>query len=276
LTSERRRWLVLAALAVLAVIVPFTVWRQTWFGRPLTDDEIGRYLDSPDRARKVQHALSQVSERIVGGDRGVERWYPQVVSLARHPLAPVRATAVWVMGQDNRSDAFHRALLERLQDSDVMVRRNAALSLVRFGDASGRAEILAMLQPYTVRAPQAGKASIALESGREISQGALLARIGKESNSPLEVRAPVSGRLAVVLIPDGTPVAEGEPLMVIHPASEHVWEALRALYLVGRPEDLPDVERCTRVIPEMPESVRRQAEYTARAIRMRSERSSIR
>lgn len=276
MTSERRRWFVLSALAVLAVIVPFTVWRQTWFGRPLSDDEIGRYLNSTDRARKVQHALSQVSERIVRGDRGAERWYPQVVSLAGHPLAPVRATAVWVMGQDNRSDAFHRALIERLRDSDVMVRRNAALSLVRFGDGSGKAEILAMLHPFTVRAPKAGNASIGLEAGREISQGALLARIGKESASPVEVRAPFSGRLGVVLIPNGTPVAEGEPLMVINPASEYVWEALRALYLVGQPEDLPDVERCTRLIAEMPESVRRQAEYTARAIRTRSERSSIR
>ena len=36
------------------------------------------------------------------------------------------------------------------------MRRNAALALVRFNDSSGRAELVAMLQPYEVKAPVAG------------------------------------------------------------------------------------------------------------------------
>jgi hypothetical protein len=42
-----------------------------------------------------------------------------------------------------------------LQDHNPMVRRNAALALVRFGDSTGRAEIRSMLRPETVAAPAA-------------------------------------------------------------------------------------------------------------------------
>jgi len=38
-----------------------------------------------------------------------------------------------------------------------VVRGNAALSLVRFGDAAGRAQIVALLQPASVAAPDAGR-----------------------------------------------------------------------------------------------------------------------
>ena len=41
-----------------------------------------------------------------------------------------------------------------LQDSSPMVRGNAALSLVRFGDATGRPQIVALLQPAQITAPR--------------------------------------------------------------------------------------------------------------------------
>jgi hypothetical protein len=48
------------------------------------------------------------------------------------------------------------------------------------------------------------------------------------------------------------------------------WEALRALYLAGRPEDLPDVEGFVRGNDGMSPQVAVQALDTARAIRDRA------
>ena len=51
-----------------------------------------------------------------------------------------------------------------LNDPNPMVQRNAALSLVRFQDDSGHAQIVSMLQPYVMHAPQAGRPLDASES----------------------------------------------------------------------------------------------------------------
>ena len=50
------------------------------------------------------------------------------------------------MGEDDQCGVFHEALLAALNDPQVMVRRNAALALARFGDAAGRAEMVRILQ----------------------------------------------------------------------------------------------------------------------------------
>jgi hypothetical protein len=143
----RRFLLPLAGLAaVLMLSVPFIFWYQTWFGRPLADAEIGHYLNPESRPRDMQHAMSQLAGRMERGDSRVRRWYPEIVALARQNNVEVRIMAAWVMGQDNQSELFHAALLAALNDSQVMVRRNAALALVRFGDAAGRAEMVRILQ----------------------------------------------------------------------------------------------------------------------------------
>ena len=135
--SPRARFLLVLA-AVLSVIVPYLFWMGTWFGRKLTDREIQTYLHDSGHPRKVQHALSQMAGRMSEGDPVVAAWYPEVAALARDPLPELRTTAAWVMGQDSRSQAFHEVLRGLLEDADVMVRRNAALALVRFGDDAGR------------------------------------------------------------------------------------------------------------------------------------------
>ncbi len=135
------------AVAVALVVVPFMFWYQTWFGRGLTNGEMEQYLHDDQHPRKVQHALTQISTRMAQGDSTIGRWYAQIAALARHPDGKVRTMAAWVMGQDNSSEVFHRALLDCLEDPDYMVRRNAALSLVRFGDARGRPELMKILEP---------------------------------------------------------------------------------------------------------------------------------
>jgi hypothetical protein len=136
----------LAGLVLVAcVVIPFLSWQGTWFGRPLDDETLTQYLADQEKSRRVQHALAQVAERMERGDPEVVQWYQSVAQLSEHPGSEVRVTAAWVMGQDSSSDLFHKALLEMLHDEEVLVRRNAALSLVRFGDDKGLNELRAML-----------------------------------------------------------------------------------------------------------------------------------
>ncbi len=90
-----------------------------------------------------------------------------------------------------------------LNDPSLMVRGNAALSLVRFGDATGRPQIVALLQPAKVTAPQAGKITDSSTVGTVIHQGGIIAKI-ESGGQTAEVRSPISGRLARVVGEDGT------------------------------------------------------------------------
>ncbi|PYX35708.1 MAG: hypothetical protein DMG75_13125 [Acidobacteria bacterium] len=64
----------------------------------------------------------------------------------------------------------------------------------------------------------------------------------------------------------------GAEVAVVDPGTEQVWEALRALYLIGRPEDLPSVLPYERELPEIPDRIRQQAVLTDKAIRQRGQR----
>lgn len=257
----------LTVAALLSVLMPVLVWEQTWFGRELSERQLGDYLVGK-RERRIQHALTQISHRISRGDSSVSRWYPQVAALAAHRTEAIRTTAAWVMGQDNRSELFHRALLGLLEDSAPMVRRNAALALVRFRDASGREELLEMLRPYTARAPSAGRVSVTVAARQSIASGALLVRI-TSPNGEAEVRSPFSGLVASLLVREGSQVQPGDRLVTLNPAREQVWEALRALYLIGDPDDLPELARY-ETATETDNLTRQQARLTVRAIRARS------
>ena len=274
LQRRRASW-PLIILAVLFVVVPFLTWYLTWFGRPLSDDDIGRYLGDQKNVRHVQQALTQVEERIEKGDASARRWYPQIIALADSPVVEIRKTAAWVMGQDNTSEAFHAGLVKLVGDSHPAVRRNAAVQLVRFRDERGRGEFRAMLQPYTVTAQTQGKINSVLNEGVEVRENALLARILNTRNQMEELRSPLSGRLAKVLAGEGHDVKVGDGVLVLGPDPEFVFESLRALFLVGREEDLPDVLRYAEGVEGMPERVKQQAAQTASAIRNRSADKSL-
>lgn len=268
--GRRRPLLLLTLLAVLFVLVPFLFWRGTWFGRPLSERKTEQYLSDTQRPRKTQHALVQIAEGILRGDPGVKRWYPQVQALATHELPQIRATVAWVMGQDNRSPEFHAALGDLLADSDPLVRRNAALSLVRFRDARGKPELRSMLQPYVVRASQAGTLTIRLKVSDPINPGTLLGRIQGNEEEAVEIRSPLPGQVQRWLLREGSKLSAGDPVVLLSPSEEQVWEALRAFYLVGEREDLPEIEPFVRGVEGMPERIQEQAILTAEAIRRRA------
>ena len=271
--EHRRTPWPLALVAGLFVIAAFFTWYGTWFGRDLSDEDMAKYLAEEEKPRKVQHALSQVAEHISRKDPQVRRWYPQVVKLAASPVVEIRQMAAWVMGQDNSSEEFRAALATLLSDPEVVVRRNAAVQLVRFNDARGLPELRAIFKPHPVTATTAGRVDNALSNGTAVHYGTLLAKIEKAAGEREEVRSPLPGKVTRVQAAEGAQVKAGDTLFSIASDSEFVWEALRALYFVGEQEDLAEVERYVQGVDGMPVRIKEQAAQTAQAIRGRSQNS---
>jgi biotin carboxyl carrier protein len=264
------RWLALViALTVLSVLIPFFIWHSSWFGAPLTDAQIQLYLTSTDHPQQTQHALSQIADRIVRGDTSVARWYPDVARQANSPTPQIRETAAWVMGQDNTSPQFHDTLLGMLDDSEPLVRMNAALSLVRFRDASGHPIIVKMLAGEPLLAPKEGKLKRLLNVGQPVATDTVVARLMAD-NASIEVSAGAPGSLAQWRAADGATVSAGQPIAVLAPSSQMAWEALRALYLIGTPDDLNVIAPYARGVPAMPAQVAEQARLTMKEIHARS------
>jgi hypothetical protein len=266
--STRNR-LLFFATAWLIVLMPFLFWWNTWFGRHLSDKQLSEFLNDEKHPRHIQHALVQLGERLSVHDTSAARWYPDLVRLASYSVEEVRNTDAWVMGQDTTQAAFHAALLKMLVDPSPMVRGNAALSLVRFGDAAGRLQIVALLQPARISAPVGGRVVDSDHVGTAIHQGGLIAKL-QNGEQVTEVRSPINGRIRTLSAVTGTEVASGAELATVDPGAEQVWEALRALYLVGEPEDLPAIRIYERDLPEIPDRVKQQALLTEQAIRDRA------
>ena len=265
--GRRRTSWPLAVVAVLFVVVPFLTWYWTWFGRTLSDEEIERYLRE-GRPRYTQHALSQVAGRIENGDADARRWHAQVVGLAANPSPDVRMTAAWVMGVEHRSEEFHTALLKLIEDPEPIVRRNAALALVRFGDERCRPELLAMLRPYAITAPTEGTALTALTVGSKVKRESLLVRYKIKPNMTEEIRSPLPGVIEQALIKEGDYWHVGSELFVIAPDPEQARDALIGLAYFGATEDVAEVERAAAGAGS--EEIKKQAALTAEAIKRRS------
>lgn len=256
-------------LAFLFVGGAFLTWYFTWFGRSLSDADISQYLVDEKHPRRVQHALLQIQQRLERGDHKAKQWYPEIIRLAAHPETEFRLTVAWLMGFDTKSEEFHQTLKGLLLDPQPIVRRNAALALVRFNDPSGRAELLAALQPYEVRAPVDGEVASTLKEGSPLARGTLLARITQPDGKTAEVRSPLPGKLAKILTPSGAKVTQGAPLVSINSDEESVWEALRGLSIIGQAEDLPLIEQYAQGAGGQPDRIKRQAALTAEAIKIR-------
>jgi hypothetical protein len=266
--SARNRFLFFLA-AWLIVLMPFLFWWGTWFGRHLSDTQISEYLNDNGHPRHIQHALVQLGERMERRDASAAHWYPELVRLSSSPVEEVRNTDAWLMGLDTSYAGFHSTLLQMLEDSSTVVRGNAALSLVRFGDGSGRAQIVALLQPARIVAPNTGLVVDVDHVGTSIHQGGLIAKL-RYGQTTTDVRSPISGRIRTLSITKGTSVAAGTEVATLEPGVQQIWEALRALYLIGQVADLPSIRIYQRDSPEIPDRIRQQAVLTEKAIKERS------
>lgn len=257
--------------AWLIVLMPFLFWWNTWFGRPLNDQQMTAYLKDDAHPRHIQHAIVQLGQRMGAGDSRAARWYGDLVRLSAHTREEVRSTDAWVMGQDPKGPGFHEALRKMLQDPSLLVRGNAALSLVRFGDPSGRGQIVALLQPTIITTPYAGQVRDTAAVGTAIHQGGLVAKL-QDGSQLREIRSPISGRVHTAGASEGSQVSAGSPIATVEPGEEQVWEALRALYLIGQPDDLPAIRPYERELPEIPDRLRQQAMATEKAIEERAKK----
>ncbi len=268
---SRKATLLITLVAVASIVIPFWFWMDTWFGKQLTEEQIGEYLTDTEQPRRAQHALAQISQRITSGDESVKVWYPTILDLARHDLPEIRVTVAWLMGDDSTSEEFHDALRALVTDPHPMVRRNAALALARFGDSSGRDEMRAMLQPYRLVSDHAGIITNRLEPGDAFEAGALLVRVQPDGEGePLDVRAPLPGIVDRQLRDDGDRVQEGDEVTVVRPESTHILQALAGLYLVGTPEDISLVQPYQRPRNGLSAQIPQQAALTLAGIRERS------
>jgi biotin carboxyl carrier protein len=268
-----KKWLIgILVLTFAFVLMPFLLWYMTTFSRPLNDSELGTYFTDSEHPRRAQHALSQVADRIMSPNAAIRVsariWYPEVIKSAAEGSDELRVTAAWVMGQDNQSPEFHMALLKQLTDANPMVRRNAALSLVRFADPSGHGVIAGMLAPYSISAPRSGTLATRLKPGDVINPGTLVAHVAV-SGENVEMRSEVPGTISQWIVADGAQVQAGQPILVVDPSPEMVWESLRALYLIGQEADAPAVNRYTRDVEGMPPQIQQQAALTAKEIAVR-------
>jgi hypothetical protein len=89
------------------------------------------------------------------------------------------------------------------------------------------------------------------------------------SSETTELRSPIPGRIRTVS-QSGATVAAGAEIAVVDPGTEQVWEALRALYLVGQLDDIPAIRPYERDLPDISNDVRQQAIETEKAIRARA------
>ena len=268
--KRRRSTLPILILAVLFCSATFLTWYFTWFGRDLNDAEISSYLADEKHPRHVQHALLQLEQRLEKGDSNCRQWYPKLLELAGSSETEFRMTTAWVMGYDNKSEDFHQALLKLLKDREPLVRRNASLALVRFHDASGRAELLAALRPLPVTATADGIVGSTLNEGSPVSRGTLLARIREPSGVVVEVRSPQPGKIEKITSTDGAQVGAGDTVLMISSDASSLWEALRGLALIGRAEDLGEIDRYAHGPGSLPDRIKEQAALTAKAIQSRA------
>lgn len=261
-SMSRTQKILFFATGWLIVLMPFLFWWNTWFGRHLSDQQITEFLHDDKKPRHIQHALVQLGDRISHGDVAAKQWYPDLVRLAAYPVEEVRNTDAWAMGQDASSADFHAALLKMLSDSSQVVRGNAALSLVRFGDSSGRSQIVQLLRPVQITAPASGRVVDSDRPGTPIHEGGLVAKLATTGSSQaIEVRSPIPGRIRSVP-QTGANVVAGSEIAIIDPGTEQVWEALRALYLVGQVDDLAAIRPYEREVPDVSNDVRTQAVET--------------
>lgn len=257
-------------LALLFVVGSFLAWYFTWFGRELSDADVSKYLADTNHPRHVQHALLQIQQRLDRRDPSAKQWYPQIINLSQNPETEFRLTVSWLMGFDNSSNEFHEALLKLVKDPQPIVRRNAALALVRFNDASGREELVSTLRPYEVKAPVEGEVASTLKQDSSLARGTLLARINQQNKDPIDVRSPLPGKVAQVRTAIGAKVTTVDTLLTINSDEDSVWEALRGLSFIGGTEELPLIQSYADGSSSQSDRIKQQAALTAKAISSRS------
>jgi hypothetical protein len=112
-------------------------------------------------------------------------------------------------------------------------------------------------------------------AGTNVRQGGVVAQLSvavfTDGTGVVELRSPIAGRVRTIETLRGRQVHPGDLISVVDPGTEQVWEALRALYLIGQVDDLPAVRPYERDVPENSKDVQKKAVETEKAILQRAQ-----
>lgn len=257
---------------LLIFVAALAIWAALyWYGvgthRPLSDAQIVAYLHDDTDPEGISYALSNIQDRVKSG-QGVDRWASEILRLGTHPAEKVRHHVARLMGEDASRADFHTALLNMLRYDSLLVRNTAALSLARFGDGAGREQIAAMLERSEVNAPRPGHVANVIAAGATVAHGTPIARL-QSANTEFEVLSPAAGRVRTLFVRNGDIVSGGNRMAVIDPGPEQVSAALKALELIGSPQDLTTIAQIANN-SDLPAAVREQAKTTDEKIRQRT------
>jgi predicted deacylase len=123
-----------------------------------------------------------------------------------------------------------------------------------------------MLLPREVNSPSVGKIHYLVGPKEWVTQGTQLAEIEGQDSQP--VQAETFSEVLELLVQEASQVSQGDRIILLSADPNHVWEALRAISLVGGPEELPLVESIAQDL-HFNEETRNQATLTAQAIQDR-------
>ncbi|MCA9073287.1 MAG: biotin/lipoyl-binding protein, partial [Planctomycetaceae bacterium] len=164
---------------------------------------------------------------------------------------------------------FQEALVTLVRDPVELVQRNAALSLSKFDDDRCKPVLLSMLEPYEVKSPRDGTVSRLLQKGQPVRASMEIGYIESSDASFGKILSPVDGAVKNVAAANGSQVSKGDAIYSISPAQQDMWEALRALLIVGDPEDIEAIQKNTDRYATTPQ-ITEQAKETVKAIEKRA------
>jgi len=243
-TDGKRGPLLLMGILLVTCVIALASWFGSSFKRGLSDDQVLERLEA-GAPRDIQHALSQLEERLGPAYEGRERFREAVVALAENEHVEIRRQVAWVMGREP-AELYRSTLTKMLTDVDLGARVNAACSLSNFYDALARPVLLKGLEPFEVLAMASGTLDLKLDIGDAASLGTGLGSIKTSEDESIQVRTPLNGFLE--LLPKGKDgeVDAGDVIATVSPDPLTVVNLLKALEAVGRLEDIPILERFAR------------------------------
>lgn len=227
-----------AGLVLVTMLVAYCSWYGSSFGRGLNDDQIFERLDPGVAPRDIQHALSQLEERLSPTYPGRERFREKVVELARSEHVEIRRQVAWVMGREPAPD-YREGLVGLIDDADPGVRFNAGCSLSNFNDPRSRPPLLEALKPIPILAPATGTLELKTDEGEAASLGGGIGFVKTSEGEDVEVRTALNG--VVLRLPLGKEgqVQKGAVIVTLEPNPKNVEGVLVALRAVGLEEDVP-------------------------------------
>ncbi len=225
------------SVVIMLVIIGFS-WRSCWYATKLSDSDMVELLGGEGNDSRIHKALSQFVDRAENKDPRVKDWYDLVAKLGQHKTSQIRSTAAWAMGYIKDYPPFIPVLTAMLDDEELQVRYNAAVSLGAAKQKVARPILRLMLNEHAIKSPIDGTLEEPRAQGEYVRFGKILARLKTQDGKKTNLIAPLDGRLSRVGVRHGKAVKMGDELFVIEPSEGQLKNAIIALARCGSADDL--------------------------------------